>query len=145
MPVMPQLCALKRDPEEIPVSESSATSSASLRGGGMRAHPYHPVGGAIDGSSFEIVPSAANQATSATGFDESIDLAPIARTNSSPGILHNPMQAMSPNLVARSASLASHPTRSLISSVAQQWAEVKTEDGTVERTYTQRAQDLAPH
>ena len=64
MPIVPQLRAVKRDPEEIPVSEGSAVSSASPRSGRMRAHPYHPRGGAIGGSFFKIVPSSAcNRAT----------------------------------------------------------------------------------
>ena len=109
-------------------------------------HPYYPVGEVIEGSSFEYVPSTANRAASATGLDESIDVTPIPRSSSSPSILRHPSQVMIPNLVARSASSASHTLRepdfdpSVARSILQQWAEVKTEDGTVERTYTQCAQ-----
>ena len=59
---------------------------------------------------------------------------------------------MSPNLVAGSASSAA-PTGSGmdtdagVQAILQQWQEVKTEQGTVERTYTQCAQSwpLASH
>ena len=146
VPVVPQLRALRGDLEEIPVSESSAVSSASLRSGIVRAHPNHPIGGAMESSCFEVVPSSANRATSATGLDESIGLTPIARSSSSPSILNNPIRVMSPNMVAESASSASQLIRdpdfdpSMAKSLLQQWAEVKTEDGTVERTFTQCAQ-----
>ena len=95
----------------------------------------------------------ANRATSENGFDESLGVTPIPRSNSSPSILKNPIQVVSPNLAAGSASSASHPLRdpdidaSTAQAILQQWAEVKTEDGTVERTYSQCAQTwpLASH
>ena len=70
---------------------------------------------------------------------------PIMRSNSSPCILHNPTQVMSPNLVAASASTAPLPnsgveTDSGVQAILQQWNEVRTEHGTVERRYTQCAQ-----
>ena len=36
----------------------------------MRPHPYYPAGEVIEGSSFEVVPSVANQATNASGERE---------------------------------------------------------------------------
>ena len=41
MPIAPRLRALRGDPEDIPVSESSATSTVSPRSGSARVHPYH--------------------------------------------------------------------------------------------------------
>ena len=93
------------------MSESSAASSTSLRSGIVRPHPYHAVGGVLEGSYFELLPSSASRATSATGFDENIDLAPIARSSSSPCILNRPIQVMSPNLADGSASSASQLIR----------------------------------
>ena len=46
----------------------------------------------IEGSSFEVVPSLANQATSASGLDVSMEETPIKRANSSPMILERPIQ-----------------------------------------------------
>ena len=88
---------------------SSAASTVSPRSGFARAHPYYPVGEVIEGSSFEYVPSIANRAASATRLDESIDVTPIPRSSSSPSMLKNLPQVMSPNLVAGNASSASHP------------------------------------
>ena len=96
-------------------------------------------------SSFEFVPSLDNRATSANGFNESI-VTPIPRSSSSPSILKNPPQVVSPNLLAGSASTDPPPLKepeteaSAVQAILQQWAEVKTEYGTVERRYTQCAQ-----
>ena len=82
----------------------------------------------------------ANRATSESEFNESIDVTPIPRSNSSPSILRNLPQVMTPNLVAGSASSGSHPLREpdidagAAQAMLQQWAEVKTEHGTMERT-----------
>ena len=76
----------------MPMSESSAASSVSPRSGSSRVHPYHPVGEAIEGSSFEVVPSIANQAANASGQDESLEVTPIRRSNSSPVVLEDPIQ-----------------------------------------------------
>ena len=70
---------------------------------------------------------------------------PILRSSSSPSILHHPSQVMSPNLVAGSASNVAPlgsgiETDAGVQAILQQWQEVKTEHGTVERTYTQCAQ-----
>ena len=111
MPEIPRLLALRREPENIPVSEGSAASTVSPGSGSARVHPYYPVGEVIEGSSFEYVPSIASRAASATGLDESLDVTPISRFNSSPSILKNPPQVMSPNLFAGSASSASHPLK----------------------------------
>ena len=93
----------------------------------------------------------ANQSTGA--LDESMETIPIARANSSPSIIQVPTQVMSPNLVAGSASSAQPHgkwhglQRPGVQAILQQWQEVKTEQGTVERTYTQCAQTwpLASH
>ena len=92
VPELLRLRALRRDPEGIPVSETSAAASTSPRSGSVRAHPYNPVGEAIGGSFFEYVPSLANRATSKNGFDESRDVTPIPRSNSFPSLLKNPIQ-----------------------------------------------------
>ena len=124
----PYCVFLKRKPEKKLVSTSP-------RHWVMRTHPHHPLGGAINGSSFEIVLSSANRATTLTGFDESIDLTPIPRSSSSPSILNNPIQIMSPNLVAGKDSSISHPTKelefdpSVANSTLRHWAEIKTKIG----------------
>ena len=71
---LPRLRALEARAAAIPIS-SSAASSASPRSG-SRVHPY-PVGEAIEGSSFEMVPSLATRATNISGRDESMDITPI--------------------------------------------------------------------
>ena len=96
-------------------------------------------------SSFEYVPSVVNRAASDVGLSESMNVTPIPRSSSSPSTLRNPPQVMSPNLVAGSASTDPPPmrepeTEAGVQAILQQWAEVKTENGTVERRYTQCAQ-----
>ena len=76
-----------------------------------------------------------NRATSDIGVSESIDVTPIPRSSSSPYILKNPPQVMSPNLIAGSASTDPPPmkkpeTEAGVQARLQQWAEVKTEYGT---------------
>ena len=99
-----------------------------------------------------MVPPVRARAASDRGFDDSADTIPIARANSSPSIIQVPTQVMSPNLVAGSASSAQPmgsgtDTEAGVQAILQQWQEVKTEQGTVERTYTQCAQTwpLASH
>ena len=84
-------------------------------------------------------------AASEVGLNESMEVTPIPRSSSSPSILHNPLQVMSPNAVSGSASTDPPPVREMeteagVQAILQQWAEVKTEHGTVERRYTQCAQ-----
>ena len=86
-----------------------------------------------------------DRAASERGVDESVETIPILRSSSSPSILHQPSQVMSPNLVAGSASNAvpsgsAMDTDAGVQAILQQWQEVKTEHGTVERTYTECAQ-----
>ena len=87
---LPRLRALEARAAAIPIG-SSAASSASPRSGSSRAHPY-PVGEAIEGSSFEMVPSMATRATNNSGRDESVDITPIRRTDSSPDLPIDPEQ-----------------------------------------------------
>ena len=77
---LPRLHALEDRAAAIPIS-SSAASSASPRSGLSRVHPY-PVGEAIEGSSFELVPSLATRATNISGQDESMNITPIRDTES---------------------------------------------------------------
>ena len=91
---LPRLRALEARAAAVPVS-SSAASSASPRSGSSRVHPY-PVGEAIEGSSFELVPSITTGATNNSGRDESMDIAPIRRADSSPGIPYDPIQLEPP-------------------------------------------------
>ena len=44
-------------------NENFALSSASPKWRIMGTHPYHPLGGAVEGSLFEVVLSSANRAT----------------------------------------------------------------------------------
>ena len=92
LPELPRLRVLENQAVEMPVSVSSAASSASPRSGSSRVHPYNPVGEAVEGSSFEVVPSIATRAPSISGRDESMDMTPIRRSNSSPVIQHDPSQ-----------------------------------------------------
>ena len=99
-----------------------------------------------------MVPPVRARAASERGLDDSMETVPIARANSSPSIIQVPTQVMSPNLVAGSASNANPvgsgtDTDAGVQAILQQWQEVKTEQGTVERTYTQCAQTwpLASH
>ena len=89
---LPRLRALENQAVEMPVSVSSAASSTSPRSGSSRVHPYHPVGEAVEGSSFEVVPSIATRAASASMYDESIEATPIQRSNSAPVVLQDPKQ-----------------------------------------------------
>ena len=147
LPEIPRLRALENQAVELPVSVSSAASSASPRSGSSRVHPYHPVGEAIEGSSFEIAPSTATRAASASGHDESVEATPIRRHNSSPVVLEGPQQVMSPNLVARMASGSTQAPGepdldpAAARAILQSWSEVQNviEDGTVARTVTQCA------
>ena len=94
LPELPSLRALENQAVEVPVSVSSATSSTSPRSGSSRVHPYHPVGEEVEGSTFEVVPSIATQAASASGIDESLEAMPIRISNSSPVVLQDPKQVM---------------------------------------------------
>ena len=152
VPEPPRLRTLVRDPAEVPISEGSLIPASSPTSGIQRAHPYTQVGGAIGSSSFEAVPSARDRAASDRGLSESMETVPITRANSSPSIIQDPSQVMSPNLVAGSASNATPlgsgvDTDAGVQAILQQWQEVKTEHDTVERTYTQCAQSwpLASH
>ena len=92
-----------------------------------------------------MIPSATDRAASERGLSESMETIPILRSSSSPSILHNPSQVMSPNLVAGSASTGAPSASGIeqntgVQAILQQWQEVKTEHGTVERTYTQCSQ-----
>ena len=51
--------------------------------------------------------------TSDIGLSESMEVTPIPSSSSSPSILHNPLQVMSPNLVAGSASADPPPMREM--------------------------------
>ena len=141
----PRLRTLNQDPADIPIPEASLILCSSPVSGQNRAHPYILVGDAVGSSSFEVVPSVVDRAASERGMSESMETIPILRSSSSPSILHHPSQVMSPNLVAGSASNAT-PSRNGVETdagvqaILQQWQEVKTEHGTVERTYTQCAQ-----
>ena len=142
---LPRIRALQNDAVEVPVSESSAASSVSSRSGSSRVHPCNPDGEVIEGSSFEVVPSVTNRAASASGHDESLEVTPIRRSNSSPVVLNYPIQVMSPNLVAGMASGSTQAPReqdidpTTARAILQQWPEVKSEDGSVARTYSQCA------
>ena len=80
-PEIPKLRALEAQAAAIPIS-SSAASSTSPRSGSSRVNPY-PVGEAIEGSPFELVPSVATQATPSWEQGGSLNLTPI-RDDASP-------------------------------------------------------------
>ena len=152
VPEPPRLRTVVRDPVDIPTSEGSLVPASSPTSGVPRAHPYTPVGGAVGSSSFELIPSVRDRAASERGLNDSMETVPITRASSSPSIIQDPSQVMSPNLVAGSASSAAPmgsgtETDAGVQAILQQWQEVKTEHGTVERTYTQCAQSwpLASH
>ena len=152
IPGPPRLRTLVKDAAEIPISEGSIVPASTPRSVPQRAHPYTPIGDAVGSSSFEMVPSARTRAASDRGFDDSVETVPIPRANSSPSIIQDPTQVMSPNLVAGSASSANPvgsgtDTDPGVQAILQQWQEVKTEHGTVERTYTTCSQTwpLANH
>ena len=67
LPELPRLRALENQAVEMPVSVSSAASSTSPKSRSSRVHPYNPVGEAAEGSSFEVVPTIATRAASASG------------------------------------------------------------------------------
>ena len=145
VPEPPRLRTLNQDPAHIPIPEGSLVPCSSPISGQNKAHPYTPVGNAVGSSSFEVVPSVVDRAASERGLSESMETIPILRSSSSPSILHHPSQVMSPNLVAGSASNVALSgsgieTDAGAQAILQQWQEVKTEHGTVERTYTQCAQ-----
>ena len=152
IPGPPRLRTLVADAAEVPISEGSLVPASTPTSGPQRAHPYTPVGDAVGSSSFEMVPPVRARAASDRGFDDSTDTIPIARANSSPSIIQVSTQVMSPNLVAGSAPSAQPvgsgtDTEAGVQAILQQWQEVKTEKGTIERTYTQCAQTwpLASH
>ena len=145
VPEVPRLRTLNQDPAEVPISEGSLVPAISPVSGVNRAHPYTPVGNAIGSSSFEMIPSATDRAASERGLSESMETVPILRSSFSPSIIQNPSQVMSPNLVAGSAPNATPSgsgveTDAGVQAILQQWEEVKTEHGTVARTFTQCAQ-----
>ena len=145
VPEPPRLRSLNQDPADVPIPEGSLVPCSSPTSGQNRAYPYTPVSNAVGSSSFEFVPSAGDRAASERGLSESMETIPILRSSSSPSILHKTPQVMSPNLVAGSASNATHSgsgieTDAGVQAILQQWQEVKTEHGTVERTYAQCAQ-----
>ena len=152
VPEVPRLRTLGWDPAEVPISEGSLAPANSPASGVHRTHPYTPVGAAMGSSPFEMLPSATDRAASDRGLSDSMETVPILRSNSSPSIIQKPSQVMSPNLVAGSASNATPSgsgmdTDAGVQAILQQWQEVKTEHGTVERTFTQCAQTwpLASH
>ena len=148
MPSLSQLRAVKKESQTTPPSEDSVSSSASPRSGLVRAHPYRPVEGSVERSSVEMVPSSVSQAPCVSGIDESLNVTPIRRASSSPNILPIPLQVMSPNLATGSVSSVTPPQKDddqgfdpdVARSTLQQWAEIKIEDGSVERVFTQVAQ-----
>ena len=145
VPEPPGLRTLNQDPAEVPISEGSILPPTSPVSGSNRSHPYTPVGNAVGGSSFEIVPSAVDRAASEMGLNDSMETVPILRSNSSPSIIQNPSQAMCPNLLAGSASNVAPSgsgmeTDAGVQAILQQWQEVKTKHGTAARTFTQCAQ-----
>ena len=89
---LPRLKALEARAAEVLVSASSAASSASPRSGSSRVHPYNPAGEAVEGSSFELVPSISTQATNMSGRDENVDVTRIQRSDSLSGIQYDPSE-----------------------------------------------------
>ena len=145
IPEMPRLRVLNQDPADVPIPEGSLLPADSPASGQHRAHPYTPVGNTVGSSSFEVVPSVVGRAASERGLSESMETIPIPRSSSSQSIIQNSPQVMSANLVAGSASYASPSGSGVeadagVQAILQQWQEVKTEHGTVERTFTQCAQ-----
>ena len=92
VPEPPRLRTLGRDPAEVPISQDSLAPAVSPSSGAPRAHPYTPVGVAVGSSSFEVIPSARDRATSDQGLNESLETVPIFRSNSSPSIIQDPEQ-----------------------------------------------------
>ena len=93
---LPRLRALEARAAAIPIS-SSAASSTSPRSGSSRVHPY-PVGEAVEASSFELVPSMATQATHQSDRDESMEVTPIRRAESTPPTPFDPTHYFLPCL-----------------------------------------------
>ena len=145
-PELPRLRALEAQAASIPIS-SSAASSTSPRSGSSRVHPY-PVGEAAEGSSFEIVPSVATQAAQSWGQGESMEVTPIRDAEASPITPSKPIQVMSPKLGQGMASGSTQDGAAeteldpaMARAILQSWSETRGEDGTVQRTYTQCAQE----
>ena len=144
-PELPRLRALEAQAAAIPIS-SSAASSTSPRSGSSRVNPY-PVGEATESSPFEIVPSVATQATHSWEQGGSLEVTPI-RDDASPITPSKPIQVMSPNL---GQGLASGSTQAeegevemdtaMARAILQSWSEIRAEDGSVQRTYTQCARE----
>ena len=144
-PELPRLRALEAQAAAIPIS-SSAASSTSPRSGSSRVNPY-PVGEATESSPFEIVPSVATQATHSWEQGGSLEVTPI-RDDTSPITPSNPIQVMSPNL---GQGLASGSTQveegeveldtAMARAILQSWSEIRAEDGSAQRTYTQCARE----
>ena len=142
-PELPRLRALEAQAAAIPIS-SSAASSTSPRSGSSRVNPY-PVGEATESSPFEIVPSVATQATHSWEQGGSLE---AIRDDSSPITPSKPIQVMSPNL---GQGLASGSTQveegeveldtAMARAILQSWSEIRAEDGSVQRTYTQCARE----
>ena len=141
---LPRLRALEAHAAAVPIS-SSAASSVSPRSGSSRVHPY-PVGEALEGSSFEVVPSTATQAARREDHEESMEVTPIRDTQSNPCTPRGHIQVMSPNLEAGMASGSTQGVaeqevnQATARAILQSWSEVTDEDGTVARTFTQCAQ-----
>ena len=89
-PELPRLRALEAHAADIPIS-SSAPSSTSPRSGSSRVNPY-PVGEATESSPFEVVPSAATQATHSWEQGGSLEITPIRDETSSITPLNAPTQ-----------------------------------------------------
>ena len=147
MQILPQLRALRQESNEPMQSEGSNSSAASPRSWPIRVHPYRPVDGSMERSSFELVPSSIIQAPCASGMEDSLNVTPIPRASSSPSLYPIPIQVMNSNLATGSASSATPPARDeggfdpdVARSILQQRAEAKGEDGTVERVFTQVVQ-----
>ena len=141
---LPRLRALEAHAAAVPIS-SYAASSVSPWSGSSRAHPY-PVGEALEGSSFEVVPSTATQAARREDHEESMEVTPIRDTQSNPCTARGQLQVMSPNLEAGMASGSTQGVaeqevnQATARAILQSWSEVTDEDGTVARTFTQCAQ-----
>ena len=143
---VPRLRALEAHAAAIPIS-SSAASSTSPRSGSSRVNPY-PVGEAVESSPFELVPSVATQATQSWEQGGSLELTPI-RDDTSPTTPSNkPIQVMSPNLgqgLATGSNQAEEGEAEMDTATArailQSWTEKRSEDGSVQRTYTQCARE----
>ena len=138
---VPRLKMLEAQAAAVPVS-SSAASSVSPRSGSSRVHPY-PVGEAAEGSSYELVPSMATQATQSWEPEEAMEITPVRESDVTPLTPLRPEQVMSPNLGEGMASSSTQQAAeqeldpAMARAILQSWSETKGEDGTVSRTYTQ--------